>query len=115
MADTSEPDDVIPTDDQVKNYSKAQDADDRKNWPNAYKSAAPPSSDDTPRPQRKPAAPESGSDANSMDRLMKGASAVSPKIDASSLKADHPYGDGGYSEAPSATMIRLGSGRPYGG
>lgn len=68
-------------------------------------------------PPRKPTPPtksESGGNANSMNRLMTTASNMSPAVNASSLKSDHPYGDGGYSEMPSKTMIRLGAGTGYG-
>lgn len=69
-------------------------------------------------PKHKPPVPETGADANSMDRLMSGVSSSLKNsnnlVNASSLNVDHPYGDGQHTETASDTLARLGAGRKYG-
>jgi hypothetical protein len=92
---SSEPDDVIPTDVQLKQSG---------------------SSSSVPMPGHKPPVPESGADANSMGRLLSStADKFQGSLNASDLNVDHPYGDGGHMEPGSDTLKRLGADKKYGG
>lgn len=106
MPSTEEPDDIVPTDAQA---SAARDSDEAR---------SPRPTPAVKSPDRKPPVPETGADANSMDRLMSGVSSSLKNsnnlVNASSLNVDHPYGDGQHTETASDTLARLGAGKKYG-